>query len=548
MLHRIGPEAPALFHLNLKSQVVAQCFALLSVFVIGAATGARADDPVWAICFDLTGLRRHLDPIKMRSLLWTDHEAVDRCEEMIMTPERNYFFCSKLCEVPSEVDDCSIVEKLHQLQSTVSGGPSLLFGMARDKRGGRIALHVGQDGRAVASLPVRPDLNDVHLLSIVGVDLKEVIPEEGKWKVIIDHRLQDHLALGNANAGFCTKYFADGMRLDSDIRSALFESLMRRVEAEREEINLFIDKYFEEYTVTSHLMRRQPSGFPIGNVAPYGLVLPSLADEKATAVRERLGRLEREGLFPFSDGYSATLADACLALEHLDEVSSAGLLKLRTETGGFLPQSCDGEYPDEMIFWCQEDYGFSAWAQSILARDGLASHETHAYLLENIERRASLFIANPLFVNYLTARGLRVYGLSEERARELVEDTLSYVNSDYSFGDFDKSLSTVLALSTLSQCGYFGPQFVRGVIYLLRQCHDGDCGPSTPYYSAVRRDGQYVLTFYEDEGLILSSLIEQFLKGLSCDAMQGFTKRVDALRRPKRDQRSYVVEALETYR
>jgi hypothetical protein len=241
--------------------------------------------------------------------------------------------------------------------------------------------------------------------------------------------------------------------------------------------------------------------FPYGDLVPLGFLLRALnADTSPNSpVRrglEDLLRDKRQGLlWAYHSDTLVTCIDSALVLQGVRDPAGIEALEIFADgRGGYFPQLCS-EIPerDKMIItahnrhWCQPEYGTTCLASALRAEAGLEPKTSVRYLAERYESRSGLYFANPFMVDWVLAWALQGVAFATSLRERLAADILASVNEDGSFGLYDVSLSTALAILALTSLGV-GGEAVRLARLRLADLMmpDGSWPSSIPFYSAVQ--------------------------------------------------------------
>lgn len=238
-----------------------------------------------------------------------------------------------------------------------------------------------------------------------------------------------------------------------------------------------------------------------GDVVPAGILLRALrayepaGSDAVTSLRAFLLERRHGLLWPYHTGGLTTSVDSGLVLlGYSDPVAVEALEGFRVD-GGYLPQHCADEPGRDVMamsfgnrHWCRPDFSIALLVAALRAESGLPAVVEPAYLRDGFETRSGLYFANPYLVDWLLAMALR--GAPEgDLARRLAGAILSSLNADGSFGCYDPSLSTALAMLALSALGVSASALARSRQWLMSsRGEDGRWRGGTPLYSTLRID------------------------------------------------------------
>ncbi|MHA1378169.1 MAG: hypothetical protein ACTSRG_07285 [Candidatus Helarchaeota archaeon] len=390
-----------------------------------------------------------------------------------------------------------------------------------------------------------PNTQNYPILSAVGITFKGISNFLGRnyvhFRNYIYMHTEDSGNLTNfTRTGFCPEFFAQEGEIEGDLELSLRNvTRMRAMDAAEKGI---------QYINNDIILRNLSSDFPIliknmtsgtnkrsGNIAPYGSILKVLEIYNSTnstynastyKLKEWLINTQNHDLWGFHEGYIATSLDSSLVFEGLTNDTAINATQIfRTGTGGFIAQLNDSRYPyysmdviEENNFWMNEDFGTTAYCYYFLNSINKKNITTLNFLINNYENRSSMWIANPYYIDYITAKALFNQTGASNLIQDLINKTLINRNSDGTWGNFDKVLSTSFAILTLSELNYSGIEVDIGKLKLVQmQNQNGSWDSSDLYFSALYKGkegspnnlcvngGYYDLTLYEDIDQIVTS-------------------------------------------
>lgn len=136
--------------------------------------------------------------------------------------------------------------------------------------------------------------------------------------------------------------------------------------------------------------------------------------------------------------------------------------------------------------WCQPEYGTTCLATALRAEVGLERKTSVEYLAEGYESRSGLYFANPYMMDWALAWALQGVASATALRERLATDILASANEDGSFGRYDVTMSTALAILALSSLGVGGEAVHRARLRLAGlMMPDGRWPSSVPFYSAT---------------------------------------------------------------
>ncbi|MFX1293743.1 MAG: hypothetical protein ACFFD2_02620 [Promethearchaeota archaeon] len=342
-----------------------------------------------------------------------------------------------------------------------------------------------------------------ELLEAVGVKYLKMEQVLNYYYVYYTNTISVHIDSGIMNNFTSTQHCVNFFLYGGILNELLETSLRRKIRlyasnAATKGIN-YVYQDVESRTLTDSpiIVTNMSSNvtFWKGNIAPYGLVLRVLKDYKKnyTKLENYLVQSQTDNLWPYHSGYISTSIDSSLVFEGILNQTSINLTKtFMKNSGGFLGQLNDTDSPYSMNstpqveFWCQEDYGTTAACYYFLDQITEANQTTLAYLKDHFDDRSSLWIANPYFIDYLTARAIYNQSGTEELCINLTKNILSQRILNGTWGSFDTALSTAFAILALEALNYSGYEvdYARYKLTLM-QNPDGSWNSSNIFYWAL---------------------------------------------------------------
>jgi hypothetical protein len=383
-----------------------------------------------------------------------------------------------------------------------------------------VALHVNVDGIAAdahAAFAAEPSRRHYELLRAVGVEFVD-----GRWlDGVYLARFRNHLGchiLAGALAGFsrtdhCNQFFLGGGRIDQSLEQGLLAAAGDRVA--RGHIRALAALAF----LADHKQRRPlalicqppPPAPPheYGDLVPLGIVLAALrtggSTMAATSSRLRGYLLNRrqDGLWSYHSEGLVTATDSALVLQGVDDPKAVQELeRFRDDDHGYVPQLwSDRPEAGRMLVtggnrhWCQVDVPTTCLIRGLRAREGFQADGQLGHLAARFETRGGLYFANPYFSDWAMALALapsrsdvaQVRGVTATAlAQRLTSEILASIETDFSFGRYDRPLSTAFAILALAALGMHGRLLRLAQLRLLDWMEDdGRFPPATPFYSSL---------------------------------------------------------------
>ena len=240
--------------------------------------------------------------------------------------------------------------------------------------------------------------------------------------------------------------------------------------------------------------------FAYGDLVPLGFLLRTLnvgasATSPVRCALEDLLRDERQGLlWAYHRGTLVTCIDSALVLQGFRDPAGIEALEIFADgRGGYFPQLCS-EKPErgkmtitpQNRHWCRPEYGTTCLATALRAEVGLERKTSVEYLAEGYESRSGLYFANPYMMDWALSWALQGVASATALRGRLATDILASANEDGSFGRYDVTMSTALAILALSSLGVGGEAVHRARLCLAGlMMPDGRWPSSVPFYSAT---------------------------------------------------------------
>lgn len=387
-------------------------------------------------------------------------------------------------------------------------------------------------GAAQAVFAQAPPQEDYPLLRAVGIEFLEGTSQGTYYLARFKNRLPVHLHAGTlahfTRTGHCNAFFLQHGVIDSHLAAGLLQAADSRIAWGRERGAQAAARLAREACDTEMAMRCQPppplQPFPFGDLVPLGLLLKALhvapppvtaaeaqsardvhflkamglrpstvPEQTASAGLERHLQQKRQGkLWAFHTGRLCTATDSALVLQGVSDPEAVAALDIFADgQGGYYPQLWSTEpQPDHMVLkpelqhWCQADYATTCLIRGLQREAGRAPSTPIDYLAAGFARRSGLYFANPYLVDWALASALRREASATTLQEALRCEVLASMNADYSFGQYDRALSTAFAILTLAALECRGRVMKLAQLRLLDDMEDQGVWPvSTPFYS-----------------------------------------------------------------
>jgi hypothetical protein len=139
--------------------------------------------------------------------------------------------------------------------------------------------------------------------------------------------------------------------------------------------------------------------------------------------------------------------------------------------------------------WRQTDFATACLVRSLRFRAGLSEQTPDSWIERRFDQRAGLFFANPYLTDWALAQAISAGEKTVHLRHRLIASIAASRNDDFSFGKFDKALSTALAILALTTAGSHGRLVRMAQLRLLEFMEpNGQFPRSTPFYSSLISD------------------------------------------------------------
>ncbi|GCL37974.1 hypothetical protein SR1949_30870 [Sphaerospermopsis reniformis] len=373
-------------------------------------------------------------------------------------------------------------------------------------------------GEAQAIFTEQPSGKHYELLQAVGVKFLGGETKENYYLAQFRNRLPVHIHAGIlshfSRTGHCNIFFLQHGNIDPLLEGGLLKAAEVRIKFGKNRALAAVAQLATAACTDGNLaMTCQPPApepsFAYGDLVPLGFVLQalnlaSLSDVEAERILESRQTLNqfladnRQGkLWAFHTGRLVTATDSALILQGFkDEESIAALEIFADGEGGYYPQLwSEEEEAGKMLFdhscrhWCQVDYATTCLIRGLQRQAWLTTNTTIDYLQAGFAQRSGLYFANPYLVDYTLACAIENDAAAEFLREQLLNEILTSMNADYSFGKYDVAFSTALAILSMARLGFRGRTLRSCQLRLLDFMEkDGKFPVCTPFYSSLAID------------------------------------------------------------
>lgn len=373
-------------------------------------------------------------------------------------------------------------------------------------------------GQAQAIFDRAPSRNDYELLKAAGVTFLSGETKDNYYLARFQNRLPVHIHAGIlshfSRTAHCNIFFLRHGDIDEPLREGLLKAAAARINWGKKRVFQALAKLAQSACESTLAMTCKPpfpdKPFSYGDLVPLGFVLQGLNQGKTIdceinnlveKVSQQLShyllshRQKDLNLWAFHSQRLVTSTDSVLILQGLERPESVAALEMFADgQGGYYPQLWSkAKQHNKMIWdescahWCQSDYATTCLVRSLRQEAGLEYKTPIEYLAKGINTRSGLYFANPYLVDWVLARAIAQDESAIELREQLLTEILASKNDDYSFGVYDRALSTALAILAMAELEYRGTVMRVAQLRLLDFInHDGLLPFSTPFYSSSR--------------------------------------------------------------
>lgn len=376
-------------------------------------------------------------------------------------------------------------------------------------------------GNAKALFVQEPDREHYDLLRIVGIEFAGGEQGDGcyiaRYRNRLDAHIRSALLARFTRTAHCNDFFLNHGVIDTELLAGLvaaFETrrqqLMRTTKSTAQ--NLASAAMERTCAMTCYPPAPKPP-FPYGDLVPLGILLRGMKTLRGaikdtdilsglsdgitiTDTQNRLLESRRTGLWSFHAGRLQTATDSALILFGVqDQESLEAIEAFNDGVGGYFPQLWSEQaHPGRMRadpanrHWRQVDYATTCLVRGLRAEMDLSTLTPLAFLEEGFDTRSGLFFANPYLVDWCLALAIKNDVEASQIRERLLCEILASANLDGSFGRYDRTLSTALAILIFDKLSCRGDALRRAQIYLMEKLNSSVWPSCTPFYSTFLID------------------------------------------------------------
>lgn len=502
-------------------------------------------DLAWLVLFRLSAIRAVVDDVTLRRMFFIpDPIPLDNFSHVILTSAGRYLSAGNdggtLTHYGGEQSgqslprpELSVLDRYVRELERLDLDAADCIGVGRKPDRGAAFLQVildGGEGDAVALFDRSPSRRHYDLLPAVGVEFLSETTTGDLTEIRFRNRLPTHVKAG-ALSGFnrtahCDDFFINHGEIDEKLLGGLVQASEDRTRWARLVCMAVVQKLADAAPSRPLALTCQPpppqAGFAYGDLVPLGLLLWALEQVPPDAsvdafaafgrrlttdlLRRHLDERRQDGLWSFHTGRLVTATDSALVLLGVnDRDAIEALERFSVGPAGYLPQLWgEKNQPHRMQedpanrHWRQPDFATTCLIRGLRARAGLAETTPTETIAAGFDDRSGLYFANPYLIDLCTAMAIARDPQADALRERLEQEVVASVNPDGSFGQYDRALSTALAILTLGTLGYTG-RLIRLAQLRLTEGFESPTWPvSTPFYSTF-------LLYGEEAALVGSS-------------------------------------------
>jgi len=472
----------------------------------------------WLVLFKIDSFGKLTDDKTMKEMYFLNKNTnLHLYDYVILTSQDRYLSCK---DKKTLINGETLKEYSYSSEKNLYNSYSLFmknydinkadsFAVAEYPEYGKVLLHIVlKNGMAIseALFKKEPSLKFYELLQAVGVKYLGGEKENDFFKAKYINKLHIHITSGTINdfgrTDNCNIFFFNHGNIDHVLKPGLEIASIKRLDIFKN--TLFKDlKKIAEHCLAEKLSMTwiPPLGddtFPFGDLVPKAYVNLALKTVGETKVQIELENniisKKLRGLWIFETDDLETSTDSVLVLQSLDDKPAVLLLEqFYDNKGGYFPRLwSDQPKPGEMQYekakkhWCQANIATTCMVFALQKKYNIkTSIDVKNYILENFENRSDLYFANPYMVDWLYAQALSKMTNVDIYKENLKNEILNSLNEDFSFGSYDKVLSSAFGILALKELGYNKNVLAALQLFILNNYSKEKNGRNIPYYSTM---------------------------------------------------------------
>ena len=364
-------------------------------------------------------------------------------------------------------------------------------------------------GQAQAVFEKEPNFKHYELLKAVGVKFISGEQKESYYLARFQNRLPVHIHAGIlshfSRTAHCNLFFLQHGNIDPPLEKGLLQASDARINWGKNYNLRLLAKLAHKGCQEPLAMICQPPPpspiFPYGDLVPLGFVLKALnlpeVSEDIVKARQKLEEYllsrQEEKLWAFHSTRLITATDSALVLQGFNLPESVDALESFADgEGGYYPQLWSSEkqlgkmvYDESCAHWCQADYATTCMVRALRHKARLETKTSLEYITKGFETRSGLYFANPYLVDWVLASAISQDRSAESLRQKLIAEILASINNDYSFGHYDLTFSTALAILSLTELGIRN-RLIKVIQLRLLELMETKASATIPFYSSLK--------------------------------------------------------------
>lgn len=479
------------------------------------------DSISWLVLFEIEGFKAVATEEVMIDMYFLNKDVnLKEFDYVVLTSEGRYlskpneigFIHGETLEPYNFTGENNLYNAYSDLLSDYDVNGAQSFAVAEDPEFGKVLLYIQlKDGLAHSEgLFKNPPTQEMYeLLQAVGVRYVGGKQHKESFRAQFLNRLSTHIMSGTINdysrTDNCNVFFFRHGRIDAFLKDGLFTAAQRRIaitlEKVKKELASVAERSLKEKLSMSWLPPQGDEKFPFGDLVAKGFVNRALKTVGETEVQPKveadLFTKKLRGLWTFETDDLETSTDSVLVLQSVEDAAAARQLdQFFDGKHGLYPQLWAGDpKPGEMIYdprkrhWCQADIATTAYAVGLQKKHGLdVKPEVVDFVLNSFDQRSDLYFANPYMIDWIYAQTLMQLEGTEALRAQLRSELQNSLNADFSFGQYDKVLSSAFGVMALLELGYNGNVISALQLYIINHYYQDKNGRNVPFYSSLIND------------------------------------------------------------
>lgn len=479
------------------------------------------DSISWLVLFEIEGFKSVANEEVMVDMYFLNKDVtLSEFNYVILTNEGRYlskanvqgFIHGETLEPYSYNGEDNLYSAYSELLVDYKVNDAQSFAVAEDPEFGKVLLYIQlKDGLAYSEgLFKNPPTQEMYeFLQAVGVRYVGGQQHDESFRAQFVNQLSTHIMSGTINdysrTDNCNVFFFRHGRIDAFLKDGLFTAAQKRIAITlnrvKDDLKQVAHSCMNEKLSMTWLPPQGNETFPFGDLVPKGFVNRALKNVGETQIQSKLEadifNKKLRGLWTFETDDLETSTDSVLVLQSVkDENAARQLDQFFDGKNGLYPQLWATEpKPGEMVYdprkrhWCQADIATTAYAIALQKKNGLeVATEMVDFVIDSFDQRSDLYFANPYMIDWIYAQTLTQLEGTQDLQAKLKYELLNSLNEDYSFGQFDKVLSSAFGVLALLELGYEGNVISALQLHIINHYYQEKNGKNIPFYSSLIND------------------------------------------------------------